>query len=299
MAECIKRHRTGDQEDAHEYFVCVLEELHRHDMNAYAEIHQLDEAWLTKDPDMELTSSVHQIFAGIIQSKVTCRQCESASFNYEPFTNLSLELNDCSNVTECLRHFTTSETLGDSNAYQCDKCNHKSEATKQLLIHTLPNILVLQLKRFSFTGIGGEKVARHIGFGMELDMSEFLSRQANGSKDGPMYDLYGVLVHRGESVQCGHYFSFVKHKDNQWIKLDDDQCSPVPPSKVLEQDAYMLFYSRRVARTESLVSQASQVAAPRPEQNQLDPEDAPVFKLPETSATRPGEMRWAKRAKKG
>jgi ubiquitin C-terminal hydrolase len=36
----------------------------------------------------------------------------------------------------------------------------QSEATKQLLIHTLPNILVLQLKRFSFTGIGGEKVAR-------------------------------------------------------------------------------------------------------------------------------------------
>ena len=123
-------------------------------------------------------------------------------------------------------------------------------------------------------------------------VSEGVCAQANGSKDGPMYDLYGVLVHRGESVQCGHYFSFVKHKDNQWIKLDDDQCSPVPPSKVLEQDAYMLFYSRRVARTESLVSQASQVAAPRPEQNQLDPEDAPVFKLPETSATRPGEMRW-------
>ena len=84
-------------------------------------------------------------------------------------------------------------------------------------------------------------------------VSEGVCAQANGSKDGPMYDLYGVLVHRGESVQCGHYFSFVKHKDNQWIKLDDDQCSPVPPSKVLEQDAYMLFYSRRVVRTESLL----------------------------------------------
>jgi hypothetical protein len=44
--------------------VCVCVCVCRHDMNAYAEIHQLDEAWLTKDPDM---ACLHKI--------VYCNMC--------------------------------------------------------------------------------------------------------------------------------------------------------------------------------------------------------------------------------
>jgi hypothetical protein len=37
------------------------------------------------------------------------------------------------------------------------------------------------------------------------------------------------------------------------MKLDDARCEPVWASQVLEQSAYILFYSRRVSRQESLV----------------------------------------------
>ena len=44
----------------------------------------------------------------------------------------------------------------------------KSEASKQLTIHTLPNVLVLQLKRFSFLGMHGGKISKHVAFEFEL-----------------------------------------------------------------------------------------------------------------------------------
>ena len=63
----------------------------------------------------------------------------------------------------CVKH-NKIEFLGKDNAYKCDKCKRKSEASKQLTIHTLPNVLVLQLKRFSFLGMHGGKISRHIAF---------------------------------------------------------------------------------------------------------------------------------------
>ena len=87
------------------------------------------------------------------------------------------ELHECHRVCDCLQHFTAVETLGHSNAYFCETCKRKSTATKQLTIHTLPNILVIQLKRFSFAGSLGGKISRHIAFETELDMGKFLSRR--------------------------------------------------------------------------------------------------------------------------
>ena len=113
------------------------------------------------------------------------------------------ELHECHRVCDCLQHFTAVETLGHSNAYFCDTCKRKSTATKQLTIHTLPNILVIQLKRFSFAGSLGGKISRHIAFETELDMGKFLSRRAGAGETDNMYDLYGVLVHKGSSAQCG------------------------------------------------------------------------------------------------
>ena len=70
VTEVIKSHRPGEQEDAHEYLVNLLEKLHQFAMDAYMKIHDLDKEWLKKNRHLELTSSVNQIFAGLIRSQV-------------------------------------------------------------------------------------------------------------------------------------------------------------------------------------------------------------------------------------
>ena len=106
VKEVIKAHREGEQEDAHEYLVNLLERLHKHAMDAYQQIYTLDKEWMKKNRHLELTSSINQIFAGIIRSQVLCKNCGNASDTYDPFTDLSLELNECQSVSDCFQQFT-------------------------------------------------------------------------------------------------------------------------------------------------------------------------------------------------
>ncbi|PSC76595.1 ubiquitin carboxyl-terminal hydrolase 6 [Micractinium conductrix] len=72
------------------------------------------------------------------------------------------------------------------------------------------------------------------------------------------YELIGVLTHKGRSADSGHYVSWVKQKDGQWIQFDDDQMIPRKEEEVLTlcgggdwHMAYMLLYrAQRVPQAE-------------------------------------------------
>ena len=67
---------------------------------------------------------------------------------------------------------------------------------------------MVQLKRFSFHGMFGGKINRHIEFPTALDLAPYMS---DSTARGPtLYDLVGVVVHAGRDAQSGHYYSFVK-----------------------------------------------------------------------------------------
>jgi ubiquitin carboxyl-terminal hydrolase 36/42 len=38
-----------------------------------------------------------------------------------------------------------------------------------------------------------------------------------------MYELYGVLVHIGNTSHSGHYYSYVKAPDRRWYRIDDQR----------------------------------------------------------------------------
>jgi ubiquitin C-terminal hydrolase len=73
-----------------------------------------------------------------------------------------------------------------------------------MVIHTLPKVLVLHLKRFSYGNMFG-KITKPIQFGAEL----LLPSSASGDKK-VKYELYGVVVHHGSSTHSGHYIAYVK-----------------------------------------------------------------------------------------
>ncbi|KAL9643736.1 hypothetical protein ABK040_016038 [Willaertia magna] len=52
-------------------------------------------------------------------------------------------------LDNCLKTFCQQELLKDKNGYFCEKCNQMRNATKQICLFTLPNCLVLHLKRFT------------------------------------------------------------------------------------------------------------------------------------------------------
>ena len=65
------------------------------------------------------------------------------------------------------------------------------------------------------------------------------------------YKLYGMVVHDRQSVQEGHYYTFVKNSDSAWYEMNDNQVHLVDFTTVQERKAYMLFYIQQPASANS------------------------------------------------
>jgi hypothetical protein len=63
------------------------------------------------------------------------------------------------------------------------------------------------------------------------------------------YDLVSIVVHHGHSVSSGHYVAYVKSASGVWHLCDDQCVCRVKPDCVFKQQAYILMYSRRTARS--------------------------------------------------
>ncbi|KAG7455326.1 hypothetical protein MATL_G00255230 [Megalops atlanticus] len=73
-----------------------------------------------------------------------------------------------------------------------------------------------------------------------------------GSNNSGYYDLQAVLTHQGRSSSSGHYVAWVKRKEDEWVKFDDDKVSVVSPEDILRLSgggdwhiAYVLLYGPR------------------------------------------------------
>ncbi|XP_042313062.1 ubiquitin carboxyl-terminal hydrolase 16 [Sceloporus undulatus] len=147
-----------------------------------------------------------------------------------------------------------------------------TNAKKQMLISLAPPILTLHLKRFQQAGYNLQKVNKHITFPEIIDLAPFCSVKCKNVAEGSsrvLYALYGIVEHSG-TMRSGHYTAYVKTRatanqlsdlvlhgriqqtdteetesaKGQWFHISDTQVKAVPISKVLNAQAYLLFYER-------------------------------------------------------
>ena len=87
------------------------------------------------------------------------------------------------------------------------------------------------------------KVAKPITFPLELDVTEFCDNQLV-ARGGARFTLSGVIVHDGNSMHGGHYWSVHKWPAGQWVRYDDCQVVPTSEANVLRlhRKAYFLIY---------------------------------------------------------
>jgi ubiquitin carboxyl-terminal hydrolase 7 len=82
---------------------------------------------------------------------------------------------------------------------------------------------MIQLKRFCFLEDKNCKIMKRIEFEETLDLTNYFSCKETKNQL-PQYDLYAVIVHKGDS-DSGHYYVYIKNtKDpinNPFIKFDD------------------------------------------------------------------------------
>ncbi|XP_060076528.1 ubiquitin carboxyl-terminal hydrolase 31-like, partial [Ylistrum balloti] len=171
-------------------------------------------------------------------------------------------------LDECLNLFTKQEKLTGDDAWLCPHCQKQQQGTmKTLGLWSLPDTLVIHLKRFRQVGLQRSKLESLIDFPVNsLDMSKHILRP-NGEcdlqkvtmnmtpqqqrlhqgkhRDNMIYDLHGVCNHDG-SMLGGHYTAFCKNPlDGEWYKYNDSKVTAISVSAVQTSAAYLLFYQRR------------------------------------------------------
>ena len=192
---------------------------------------------------------LHELFEGTLTSETRCLTCENTSQRDEPFLDLSVDLEQHSSVTACLRRFSEEEMLCERNKFHCDNCGGLQEAEKRMKLKRLPRILALHLKRFKYTEDLQrlQKLFHKVVYPYHLRL---FNTTDDAEDPDRLYELYAVVVHIGGGPYHGHYVSIVKTQDRGWLLFDDEMVEPVDKSYVRNffgdkpglACAYVLFY---------------------------------------------------------
>lgn len=190
---------------------------------------------------------MHTLFEGVLTNETRCLTCETISNRDEAFLDLSIDIEQNTSVTSCLRQFSASEMLCQKNKFFCEICCGLQEAEKRMKVKKLPNILALHLKRFKYQEQYGRymKLAYRVVFPLQL-------RLFNTSDDvedpDRLYELFAVIIHIGIGPNQGHYVAIVRNQ-GRWVLCDDENVEPIAETDIpryfgdLPAGAgYVLFY---------------------------------------------------------
>lgn len=114
----------------------------------------------------------------------------------EDFLDLSVDVEQNTSITHCLRGFSNTETLCSEYKYYCEECRSKQEAHKRMKVKKLPMILALHLKRFKYMDQLHRytKLSYRVVFPLELRL---FNTSGDATNPDRMYDLVAVVVHCG------------------------------------------------------------------------------------------------------
>uniref|UniRef100_A0A8C1CMA7 ubiquitinyl hydrolase 1 n=1 Tax=Cyprinus carpio carpio TaxID=630221 RepID=A0A8C1CMA7_CYPCA len=168
-------------------------------------------------------------------------------------------------LAQCFQLYTKEEQLAPDDAWRCPHCRQLQQGRIKLSLWTLPDVLILHLKRFRQEGDRRVKMQNIVRFPLiGMDMAPHVVKRSQSSwslpshwspwrrpyglgrnPDDYLYDLYAVCNHHG-NMHRGHYTAYCKNSiDGQWYCFDDSEVQPVADEDVCQQTAYILFYQRR------------------------------------------------------
>ncbi|KAK7074125.1 Ubiquitin carboxyl-terminal hydrolase 42, partial [Halocaridina rubra] len=225
----------GRQEDAHEFIKLLIDHMEK----SYLSFRRANKL----DHRSKETTPLNQIFGGYIRQQVICPMCRHVSTTFSHFQDLVLDIRSVSSVDEALNLYFKKETLDSYNAYKCERCHKKVPATKRHLIERAPNVLLIQLKRFTFSG---GKIGKHINIQRTIDISRFVNGQIKhhpGTGGGPyQYRLASMVIHLGGSQHGGHYTAVAEASNGTMFEFDDSSVRSISVQSALMRNPYILFY---------------------------------------------------------
>jgi ubiquitin carboxyl-terminal hydrolase 10 len=161
-------------------------------------------------------------------------------------------------VDDALKHLTETDTLDEfqvspsmsntksENAPQSQTNGTTHQATKQILLESLPLVLIVHLKRFLYDPSSNRtlKLRKAISYSTSLHLpTSVLSPQI--SHADILYQLTAIIYHHGHSASGGHYTCAVRTSETAWLYMDDASCTPITVQQLNTKGTeYLLLYQR-------------------------------------------------------
>ncbi|NXS84224.1 UBP42 hydrolase, partial [Erpornis zantholeuca] len=220
----------GRQENAYEFLRCALSAMQRACLSGRRDL----------DISTQETTIVHQIFGGLMKSRVTCLSCQAVVDSYKAFLDVSLDIRvRASSLTTVLEDCVTPKELDQKECFRCIKCKKKAAASKRVTVHRAPRVLTLCLERADQRT--GTKISKFVEYPEYLDLRPYMSDTAG---DPLLCSLYAIVVHTGDTCLEGHFLCYTKASNGLWYKMDDEFVDSCDIHTALGQQAYLLFYAR-------------------------------------------------------
>lgn len=254
ISKFVKKYFSLQQQDSHECLMYTLDLLHKGmsyeiEVDILGEVKNETDALMKKALEQWKTfyekqySFIVEIFNGMLYNKIQCSNCPFQEDVFEPYNCISLEVPaDESNLETCITNFFLDKESIVS--WKCEKCQ-KHGCTKNTKFWSLPNYIIVHLKRFSNTG---EKIATHVQYPVDdLCLTPFVSSDKK-DPNNYIYSLYAVNYHTG-TPRSGHYWSACKNLDGHWYMFNDGDVSKCHSTSEIEtKDAYVLMYHRKMIK---------------------------------------------------
>lgn len=197
----------------------------------------------------------NEIFQGMITNETKCISCETITSKEEEFLDLSIDIppgDAAYSLTHCLNNFSRLETLTHQNKFYCNNCCSLQEATKTIKLKKLPEVLVINFKRFKYDESVDKMVKLFDSISYPFKLRLFNTSAKGQTEDFTLYELYALVIHVGGGPMHGHYVALCKVKAQLWLLFDDETVEVVDDSFVLKffgngpglASAYILFYQK-------------------------------------------------------
>ena len=189
-------------------------------------------------------SEIWNLFYAVHVSEITCLETgKQLKITPEPYFMIDLPIpqnNKSPTLIDCFDLYVEGEVLDGENGWYNDETKERINIKKRLQFWSLPNILVIDLKRFNNRF---QKNQILVTFSLDdLDLSNYV---IGYKKKIYNYELYGVCNHSG-GVMGGHYTSYVKNANGKWYHFNDTSVSEVGVTEsIISPKAYVLFYRKK------------------------------------------------------
>ncbi|XP_029342051.1 ubiquitin carboxyl-terminal hydrolase 48-like [Acyrthosiphon pisum] len=180
---------------------------------------------LNSQSNVSVREMIKDNFFGESNSVTICSNCKTKSVTKSQFREIELYIKCYKTVTDCLQAYFKKEQMTGKDKYDCEKCQSKQNAVRQIVLTSLPNLVHLKLMRYVYDNnlMITTKLNTEIRCPYTIDMGKYFDVSCESSKEKHVYSLYGAIIHKGRNANVGHFITHIKDlTTGQWYEMDDE-----------------------------------------------------------------------------